>query len=293
MATARPNPDQIKEAILDYGIKASFAKGWNTRGRPWSYGLRGHFKHHTAGVGDGVLAYVLNTGGRYPFCNDYTRKDGRLIVTSALSAWHSGAGGPWNKFGIQKDLAHLYCWGSEIESMGTSKDMTDAQFDTQHKLSAAFRDLCGWGSFDRVVNHKGWTNGVPELGISYRLPTYGRKIDTVYDIDVWRKGAQKAWEKHNNQAPPEPGLPVVDLSNVLDAIASGKDNKGIERISLALQKVGYPKVPTSGVWSDFIQRKYARWQQELGYSGSNADGIPGMSSLTALGDKSKLFTVRS
>jgi len=288
VVTARPKPDQIKEAILDYGIKASFAKGWNTRGRPWSYGLRGHFKHHTAGVGNGVLAYILNTAGRYPFCNDYTRRDGSLIVVSALSAWHSGAGGPWSKLGIQKDLAHLYCWGSEIESRGLVKDITDEQFETQHKLSAAFRDLVGWGSFDRVINHKGWTNGVPELGISYKLPTYGRKIDTLYSADVWRNGAELAWKKHNSGA----YLPVVDLSNVLDAIKSGTDNKGIERISLALQQVGYPRVETSGVWNDFIQSRYAAWQRKLGYTGSDADGIPGMSSLTALGEKSNLFTVR-
>jgi hypothetical protein len=30
---------------------------------------------------------------------------------------------------------------------------------------------------------------------------------------------------------------------------------------------------------------YARWQRRLGYSGSAADGIPGMTSLKKLGDK--------
>lgn len=47
-----------------------------------------------------------------------------------------------------------------------------------------------------------------------------------------------------------------------------------------------------GHFGSMTVKAYASWQRELGYSGADADGIPGKTSLTKLGAKHKLFTVR-
>jgi hypothetical protein len=47
-----------------------------------------------------------------------------------------------------------------------------------------------------------------------------------------------------------------------------------------------------GHFGSVTVKAYAQWQRELGYSGADADGIPGKTSLTKLGAKHKLFTVR-
>lgn len=65
----------------------------------------------------------------------------------------------------------------------------------------------------------------------------------------------------------------VDLSNVVKLAKT----KGIYngRVASALKKEGFPATKAG----------YAKWQRELGYSGSDADGIAGEKSLTALGKK--------
>ena len=289
-----PSPKEIAEAFADFNVNATYAKGWNTRGRPWKYGLRVKFEHHVAGTGSGIVPWCLNSGGQYPFCNNVTMKDGKTIVLSTLSAWGSGRGGPWVKYGIPKDLGHLYGWQTEIETAGVKKDITDAQFETEARVSAALYQVAGWDSFNRIVNHKGWTNGVPELGIGYKLPTFGRKIDTLYDVSIFRAHAWKVFKDHSGvvvPAQPVVELPTVDLSNLNAAIKSGAANNDIILISKALSTIGWHNTPVSNKWMPLHKTVYTAWQKKLGYAGASADGVPGEVSLRALGSKTNLFKV--
>jgi hypothetical protein len=58
-------------------------------------------------------------------------------------------------------------------------------------------------------------------------------------------------------------------------------------------KVGYlaKSYAGDGSYGTRTVDAYARWQRNLGYSGSAADGIPGRTSLAKLGDRTGLFTV--
>ena len=199
-----PTPDQIATSFKDWLPKSKliFRPGWNTRGRPWSYGIRGAMIHHWAGTGDGGQEWMEARGEAYPFCNATVRRDGRVMVISALSAWHSGTGGPWNKAGVPKDAAHLMVWGFEMEGpMSGCKygvdDMTDAQWKNLSKAICALREVAGpeaFPNFQRVIRHGDWTDGTN--GVSEApLPTIGRKNDVWADTKFIRRMAKDRWEQ--------------------------------------------------------------------------------------------------
>lgn len=201
-----PTPDQIAVAFKDWLPKSKliFRPGWNTRGRPWSYGIRGAMVHHWAGSGDGGQEWMEARGEAYPFCNATVRRDGRVMVISALSAWHSGTGGPWNRAGVPKDAAHLMVWGFEMEGpMPGCKygvdDMTEAQWKNLSKAICALREVAGkeaFPNFQRVIRHGDWTDGTN--GVSETpLPTLGRKNDVWADTPYIRRLAKERWQQRN------------------------------------------------------------------------------------------------
>lgn len=93
-------------------------------------------------------------------------------------------------------------------------------------------------------------------------------------------------------------LPKVDLSAAQGAARTNPPMSTnrvtyaqVIHIERALVKVGLNPGPVDGHYGTTCKSAYAAWQRRLGYSGSGADGIPGMTSLTALGRKTGLFTV--
>jgi hypothetical protein len=94
-------------------------------------------------------------------------------------------------------------------------------------------------------------------------------------------------------------LPAVDLSLLVTAARTNppmatkkvtySQTVYVER---ALAKIGYlGSTSVDGHYGKATIDAYARWQRSLGYSGGDANGVPGMSSLTALGRKTGLFRV--
>lgn len=205
----RPNPTEIKEALQDWipsDSKLIFRPGWKTRGRPWTNGIRGAMLHHWAGMGDGGQAWMEQVGtSDYPYCNSTVRRDGRIMVLSALSAWHSGTGGPWARAGVPRDLAHLSVWGIEMEGPkpGTpygKDDMTDEQWKSVSQLVCALRDVAGkdaFPNFSRVIRHRDWTDGTGGVA-QYDLPTIGRKSDVYRGIRPIREEAVKRWRSRRS-----------------------------------------------------------------------------------------------
>lgn len=183
------------------GIKVVVDKGATYRGRDWDGGIRGMVVHHWAGVGDGGLEWMAARDGSYPNCNVAVRRDGTIVVLSALSAWGSGAGGPWPAANVPKDLGHLYLFQVENESMGVAKDFNPPMFTANAVIACALREVAGssFPDFSRVINHKGWCDGGPELGLDYYLPTRWRKSDTVYEVEVFRDAAQVMWNQFSGK----------------------------------------------------------------------------------------------
>lgn len=77
----------------------------------------------------------------------------------------------------------------------------------------------------------------------------------------------------------------------LDSIRPGRRNKSIGLVQASLSSVtGLGRV-TIDLYDDETQRAYARFQRSLGYVGPDANGLPDMRSLQALGDLSSNFRV--
>nr|WSW58494.1 peptidoglycan-binding protein LysM [Streptomyces sp. NBC_00998] len=102
--------------------------------------------------------------------------------------------------------------------------------------------------------------------------------------------------------PPAPSTPSVSLAAVIRAAqrdpglpqggtTSAADVRPVEAAlqSEGLLSAAYAK---DGSFGSFTRTAYAGWQRRLGYSGSDADGIPGKTSLTKLGARYG-FTVRA
>jgi hypothetical protein len=81
---------------------------------------------------------------------------------------------------------------------------------------------------------------------------------------------------------PAPAKPSVSLRN----LQYGDKNSDVREVQQALIKKGY-KIPAgaTGYYGDQTKAAYRKWQQKLGYTGSDADGIPGKTSLEKLGFK--------
>lgn len=102
---------------------------------------------------------------------------------------------------------------------------------------------------------------------------------------------------------PVPHVPVLDLDHVQAAIAldSAKstptgtvhygDPAGALALEEALSRVVNYAGPIDGSLGTNFVKAYAKWQQSLGYEGSDADGIPGRTSLVELGRRTGLFEV--
>lgn len=102
--------------------------------------------------------------------------------------------------------------------------------------------------------------------------------------------------------PPPATLPTVRLDVVRRASNSPSWKYGANNtpassvpdttlVQNALIKLGFCAFPGRGDFGPLTVAGYARWQRSLGYTGSDADGHPGITSLTELGAKSGLFKV--
>lgn len=97
--------------------------------------------------------------------------------------------------------------------------------------------------------------------------------------------------------------PVLRLSHVIAAMAMDSasnsptgvvhygDPAGSRALEQALWDIGINCGPVDGSLGTMFRSGYAKYQRSLGYKGRDADGIPGMTSLTKLGQRTGRFTV--
>lgn len=204
--TAQQVADSLEKWIQSKRQPLEYEAGWSTRGRPWSNGIRATTVHHWAGVGDGAAAWMAQQGtSDYPYCNIIVRRDGRVRLLSALSAWHCGVGGPYGKAGIPKDAGHLMMFGIEMEGPESvtpygEDDMTEIQWKRVAQINCAIREVAGpvaFPGFNRVISHQCWTDGCH--GVSKTpLPSVGRKNDVWRDIREVRAEAREMWARKNS-----------------------------------------------------------------------------------------------
>lgn len=197
------SPAQLKRALRRAGLDVSYESGWdNPANDPFGISpSHGVIMHHTANGGargDHPSLYWMMNNQYAPVraAHFLVGRSGKVMCVAGRGAYHAGAGGPLRIDGrhIPYNQGNKFLVGIEIESKGTSSNdkaridevdgYTPEQVEASSTLAAALCDLMGV-SHRAVITHAGWTNGA--FDGNPRLPTYGRKNDTLLSIKYWRR----------------------------------------------------------------------------------------------------------
>lgn len=119
-------------------------------------------------------------------------------------------------------------------------------------------------------------------------------------LTSWRYGDALPYGQadSNANAPWVSGRQVIWAANNTIAnqrrVAPGNDHPGddVENVQKALGVVNGFTTDTPGLFTPAMGAAYAAWQRSLGFTGDDANGVPGEYSLTELGKRSGLFRAR-
>jgi hypothetical protein len=301
--------DQRLAAYKAEGLTVREYPGWRTHNRDAATGktfgpVVGVLIHHTAGHNDKDLCYKGRTGLPGPLCHNWLGKTAGLWMIGHGRANHAGLvdGDVVRALVAEKsplpaddraDTDGNDClYGLEIENLGNGKDPYPAEQYRQAVLWAAAH-----------CRHHGWS----EKSVAGHKEVQPGKIDPSFDMDVFRADVKKQLATKPGGATavpkPTPSRPRVDLSRLVTAAKTDPGAKqghvtymaGTNLTEAALVKLGYlaKTYAGDGSFGTTTVAAYAKWQRHLGYTGTDANGIPGVKSLTELGKKTGLFAVVS
>lgn len=305
--------DKLLAALKAEGLTVSEKySGWRTHNRnhKGSWGsVNGVVIHHTAGRNSLALCYNGTSALPGPLCHTHLAKSGTATMVGYGRANHAG-GFTQNAHdavvaessvhprpsGAEVVDGNTHYYGIEIENLGNGDDFyPQAQYDAAVKWAAAICRAHGWTA-QSVIGHKeGTTRKIDPKG------PIGSSSGEMWDMDEFRADVQKRLGATPAPAKPKP-KPVVDLSNV---VAAAKRDPGLRQggtthaadvriVEAALKAEGLlaSKYASDGSYGTTTKAAYKRWQQKLGYTGRDADGIPGLTSLKKLGTK-RGFSVKA
>lgn len=254
----------LPQHLRHWGLKVETREGWQDRGRPYDFKPRAVIVHHTAsGRQSGNFASEnVVTYGRSdlpgPLCQFLLGRDGTVKIIANGYANHAGYGGP--RDGVPANMGNTYAWGIEAENNGLGETWSKEQLNAYYRLCAALLARMGTKNVNKVFGHKEWAPG--------------RKIDPAgINMGHFRNQVAKALEAG-------PSVATVRLSR----LKPGKRNADVLKVKRRLKRRGFYKADNmTNFFGAGVSNAYARWQTHLGYTGSDADGVPGKSSLQKLG----------
>lgn len=252
--------------LRHWGLKVEEIDGWRHRGRPYNFYPKAILVHHTAsGAQSGNFPsqnVVVNgrPGLPGPLCQFLLGRDGTVRLVAAGYANHAGYG-DIDGIGIPANSANTYAYGIEAENNGVGEPWSRAQLNAYYRLCAALLKWMGRKDVERVFGHKEWTS---------------RKIDPAgLNMDNFRSRVQDALRAG-------PSVQTVSLSR----LQPGKRNMDVVRVKRRLKRRGfYTEENMSKYFGTGLLNAYARWQRHLGFTGTDANGEPGRTSLQKLGFK--------
>lgn len=306
MTTTPLTADQMLAAFKAEGLTVHEHAGWRTHNRDSATGktfgpVVGVLIHHTAGHNDRELCFNGRSGLPGPLCHSWLGKTDGLWMIGHGRANHAGLVDLDVLNALRAETSPLphddqanadgndCLYGLEIENLGDGRDPYPAdQYRAAVLWAAALCRAHGW-SESSVAGHKEVQPG---------------KVDPSFDMDVFRADVHKqlaVGTGPKTTPAPTPSKPRVDLSRLVLAAKTDPDAKqghvtymaGTNLVEAALVKLGYlsKSYAGDGSFGSKTVAAYARWQHHLGYEGVDANGIPGMTSLTKLGAKTALFSV--
>lgn len=255
-----------------WGLKVETAPGYATRGRPYTFKPRGVLCHHTAsGSTSGNFgSNNIVTSGRSdlpgPLCQFLLGRDGTVRVIALGYANHAGTGGPYA--GIPANTGNSYLYGIEAENNGVGERWGEAQLNAYYRLCAALLAYMGTKDTSKVFGHKEWTS---------------RKIDPAgITMPVFRSRVGEALAAG-------PSVKTIKV----ERLKPGKMNNDVLALKKRMIKKGLYEVPVNKktgerpkpnrYFGKHLQKAYSEYQKSLGFTGSDANGLPGKTSLRKIG----------
>ncbi|MGK5640162.1 peptidoglycan-binding protein [Streptomyces sp. URMC 126] len=273
--------DHLLTALRAEGVTVVEVGDWRTHNRnhkgPWGP-VNGIVIHHTASSGtrDSVdLCYDGYDELPGPLCHGVIDKEGTVHLVGNGRTNHAGLGDGSVLDAVVAESAlprptamdtdgNARFYGFECVNEGDGRDpWPAAQLDAIERAAAALCRAHGWTAAS-VIGHKEWTN---------------QKIDPLgFTMDELRaRIARRLTDatREPDRLAPFPGA---------DFFHTGTDSPLITAMGRRLVEEGcsaYAEGPGPR-WTDADRASYARWQRALGYSGEDADGLPGKASWDAL-----------
>ncbi|MFE2046801.1 N-acetylmuramoyl-L-alanine amidase [Streptomyces sp. NPDC059477] len=289
-------------ALRNEGVKVVEVGNWKTHNRnskgPWGP-VHGVMIHHTVTKGSAATVAICRDGYTElpgPLCHGVITKDGTVHLVGHGRANHAGSGDddvlkaviaetavPADNEANTDGNTHFY--GFECENLGDGKDpWPAAQLLAIEKAAAAVCRAHGWTE-QSVIGHLEWQPGkIDPRG--FTMASMRERIAARLGSDEPNTPAPSA-----PSTPSTPARPVVDLSQLIAAAKADPPKSGtpvsysgVKTVENALVAEGLLAASLAdGHFGTATIAAYGLWQQRCGYTGKNADGIPGNSSLTKLG----------
>jgi N-acetylmuramoyl-L-alanine amidase-like protein len=277
---------KLLKVLRDEGLQVVEHRSWRTHNRnhkgPWGP-MHGVMIHHTvtSGTQNSVdICYNGHSSLPGPLCHGVIAKDGTVHMVGNGRANHAGLGDDdvlravINETALPADNeantdGNRYFYGFECVNLGNGKDpWPAAQLEAIEKASAAICRAHGW-SYRSVIGHKEWQPG--------KVDPRGFTMDSMRARIRARLGG-----KPDGPAKPPAPKPPAKYEPFPGAafFAPGRRSPIITAMGkrLVAEGCGRYEVGPSPDWSEADRKSYAAWQRKLGFTGSDADGIPGKSS---------------
>ncbi|MGW0837581.1 N-acetylmuramoyl-L-alanine amidase [Streptomyces prunicolor] len=291
--------DQRLTAYKAEGLTVQEHAGWRTHNRDTATGktfgpVIGVLIHHTAGHNDREICYNGRPDLPGPLCHNWLGKTAGMWMIGQGRTNHAGSVDLDVLNALRAETSPLphddqanadgndVLYGLEIENLGDGKDPYPAEQYRQAVLWAAAH-----------CRFHGWT----EKSVAGHKEVQPGKIDPSFDMDAFRANVKKqlAIKPGGGTVTPTPATPKVDLSRLIAAAKTDPGAKqghvtymaGVNLIEAALvaEKLLAKTYAGDGSYGTTTVKAYAAWQRHLGYTGTDANGIPGMTSLTRLGTR--------
>lgn len=288
----------IPDALRRAGLVVVERPGWKQRGRPPSVGSfdpRALMIHHDA-----------SKQGRTPDNAEFIAEIGRPTegIPAPLAhcwvtvhgVWHVLASGRTNHAGEGNGFGRIPRNSGNTFSIGVETDHTSGekwprvQMESVRLGFAALADAMHIDPVKSIASHKEYTTRKTDPQ-PMNMDNFRRHVAELSDSlgATRRDGPMRRL----------PGAaPTVDLARVRQAAragstgADGADRADVLVVEKALMKEGLLDAAlVDGAFAGSTRSAYRKWQRECGFTDDDADGIPGLVTLTKLG-QAKGFRVR-
>ena len=268
---------QLLKALRDEGLKVVEHRNWRTHNRnhkgAWGP-VHGVMIHHTvtSGTSNSVeLCYNGHADLPGPLCHGVIAKDGTVYLVGNGRANHAGLGDddvlraviaeqplpPDNEANTDGN-ARFY--GFECINLGDGKDpWPAAQLEAIERAAAAICRAHGWNERS-VIGHLEWQPG--------KIDPKGFSMNTMRERVRKRLAGAPGGPAPEPEYEPFPGASFFregQVSPIITAMGERLVEEGCSRY----------QVGPGPRWTEADRQSYAAWQRKCGFSGSDADGIPG------------------